>query len=383
MVPSDGTDQDIARVAVTLDGLWHTLVAVYTPAFMILYYDGVAGTPISNPVEVRSSYSTINVGTLTGTSYFAKTKINSMRVFNREITPAEVADGSWETSNVDLVVGSSFGETIGATIYDVSSNGLDGIMSGGATHATDNGIPSYFALHGGRISGGVLIPALLDGSECADGNPIENGGGHTYNGSGVTFAHTDYMVLDAVRVLGLGYDDKVLPFKEEAGGKPRYEVVFWDFDLAIPGFVTITVTWGFGTWSITTSGLSGETDAVSSSAPMPPETIGIYTVARGTEGNEWVDSAGNFVTKVDADWAARTNVGENQVDRWAHDAVCVVEEVALYSMAFVQNLAWYNAAEAWRGEKGCGTPPDPFINNYVAESGDNYIAENGDNYIGE
>ncbi|MDB4261283.1 sialate O-acetylesterase [bacterium] len=54
----------------------------------------------------------------------------------------------------------------------------------------------YFLENGGCIDTGVYIPALQDGSACADGSPIENIGGYVHNGAPTGVLQTSNILLD-------------------------------------------------------------------------------------------------------------------------------------------------------------------------------------------
>jgi len=96
------------------------------------------------------------------------------------------------TSEEDLLFNYPMEEGSGLP-YDVSGNG-NHATSNTATWITADGIPSYNLLNGFRVATqqtAPYIPALLDGTSAADGNPITNKGGYAHNGAECSILQTD------------------------------------------------------------------------------------------------------------------------------------------------------------------------------------------------
>jgi hypothetical protein len=96
--------------------------------------------------------------------------------------------------------------------------------------------------------------------------------------------------------------------------------------------------------------------------------------------------SGEFIARSFADELARKNLDQKVVDQWEQlNGVCLLKERVVYSQGLVETLGWYNQAVRWAQAftSSCGGGIDPFLRNYVTESGDNYTTETGDNYIGE
>jgi len=225
----------------------------------------------------------------------------------------------------------------GTKLYDVSSNGNDGTISG-ATWTTADGIPSYAALNGFRLDGAVQIPALADGSAAADGNPITNPGGKVANGASVKYKQTDPRIVPSVVVT---YDTVffVCPYLDMYNSKPRYRYSLGDI---------ITVSHdGAGNWTVDDT-IDSET--VVSDTYFPPKTG--YTSANFTTAVDydswWVDS-GEFTSHTYAEWLARTNLTQDQVDQVEDaDGVDVVKESGLYAQG---SIAGFTAAELAQATK--------------------------------
>lgn len=139
--------------------------------------------------------------------------------------------GSRSASSVDGIffkgkIGATFGcgrtwtneETEGLTCYDVSSNDDDATITANTAIATiraarGDGMESWCALNGFRLSGTLQIPALADGTAAADGNAITNLGGYISNGADVDIQQTDldFTILGGASFFGDGstvWDDK-------------------------------------------------------------------------------------------------------------------------------------------------------------------------------
>lgn len=69
----------------------------------------------------------------------------------------------------------------------------------------------------------------------------------------------------------------------------------------------------------------------------------------------WV-VGGAFVRRDWADWLARTNLTQDQIDKWVVDGVCCLKESALYQEGTVDGMKPYEfkKAVAWIGDSGCG-----------------------------
>lgn len=115
-----------------------------------------------------------------------------------------IYDFSYTVEGADALC-SPITATSGLTLFDVSltdgvPNGNHGTIDVGTGDETTmwnaNTQPNthYFLENGGRVDAGVYIPALLDGSACADGSPIENVGGYVNNGASSSMVQTDSQI---------------------------------------------------------------------------------------------------------------------------------------------------------------------------------------------
>ena len=110
------------------------------------------------------------------TNNYAYSKIWDVAIYNKELTPSEILNIYNTRLFNDNIIGLwTFIEGDGATIYDASGNG----NNGAATNTTlvyfwakKTNQNRYGQNYGYTINAGVNIPALLDGSTDAQGNPI-------------------------------------------------------------------------------------------------------------------------------------------------------------------------------------------------------------------
>jgi hypothetical protein len=195
-----------------------------------------------------------------------------------------------------------FNESSGLTAYDVSGNGNHGTISAtGATWTTASGIPSYAAQYGFRQSGAVQIPALLDGSAAADGNPITNPAGNPCNGSGTKIKQTDFGIVQVylTTVGGMIEQTNTLLSKDpvDKEGSPYYATAY----VSGAGYTDIYKI--FGVWTMVNAG--GDTSTNPATTTFPPKTG--WTNAGGFMGTPslaydsfWIE-AGEFIARSQAE----------------------------------------------------------------------------------
>ena len=230
----------------------------------------------------------------------------------------------------------------GTKLYDVSSNDNDGTISG-ATWITADGIPSYAALNGFRLDGAVQIPALADGSAAADGNPITNPGGKVANGASVKYKQTDPGILTVISVTGAV--TREVPYFGINVTKPIWagasSIISWNAEASV---------WTFSdTEALETFLFDG-----AYAGEFPPSGV---ASAVGDQGSDpvtleydcwWIDSE-EFASHTYAEWLARTNLTQDQVDQVEDaDGVDVVKESGLYAQG---SIAGFTAAELAQATK--------------------------------
>jgi len=105
------------------------------------------------------------------------------------------AELAWDTQTV-------FCETSGTTCHDVTGNENHVTLQAGVGWTTDDGVTSWSLTKGFRLSGAVEIPALIDGSAAADGNPLTDIGtdisGAMANRATCKYVQSDTDMLPAV-----------------------------------------------------------------------------------------------------------------------------------------------------------------------------------------
>lgn len=163
-----------------LDTDYHEIVCTFNSGTMKIYIDGVED---ASTTTVNTSIPTNTIDLYVGRR---DTGIGASDVCMRQcaLFPSAYLPTAIDFTNSNIYL--TFSETDGTTIYDVSGNSNHGTLNN-ATLASYWGQTQddfhYNICHGFRDSSGVQIPALLDGSGAADGNPITNPSGYWHNGA--------------------------------------------------------------------------------------------------------------------------------------------------------------------------------------------------------
>jgi hypothetical protein len=195
-----------------------TVTFVQSGTNVSMYLDGVF-------VETKtaSAATVANVGRWLGkyATHFDG-QVYSHAIFNRAISSDEVLalyNKDFDSLTALPVHYYACSEGDGTVSYDVGIDGQNGTISDAnlsGLHSTADGIPSHNHRYGFRDSSGTLIPALLDGSAAADGNPITNPAGFVHNESECDIAQTDAAVFGAGTISFWSADGSALDEKTKA-----------------------------------------------------------------------------------------------------------------------------------------------------------------------
>lgn len=212
---------------------------------------------------------------------------------------------------------------------------------------------------------GIQIPARVDGTAAADGNPITNLGGYTSNGADVGFVQTDPSFIDTILVSGTGGGlDTRVAYHGIVNGKPA-----WNNG----SFPTDYILWSGTVWQASTVGATWERDG--DTGFFPPKTGWVVTVG-SPAGNPtldfasvWVDDSTDtniqFKTLTHPDLLLLDNGTKEVLMQWEKlgpSDICHMIEGILFEQG--TQAGWtenqYNQAVSWAGDPTCGAGFDPF-----------------------
>ena len=322
------------------DGAWHTVLVkapTNSTADIELYLDG------NSMSEQSVSVQTINTAAGEFRLGYA---VGSVELFNGEIANVKVCAGA----ECDTVIAQyPIQEGSGTVVYDVSDGNNDGTIVPSTTPSwtTSDDIFSYNLLYGFSKPASVYIPALLDGTLAADGSAITNKGGHVHNGCEVTLTMTDPEILDSIEITIDGATAD-LDYLQMTGGKPHYQGVL--------ATKTVDVSWSTGDskWELST--FPGDVLHPTASGYFPPKTgwpLPPTTDSVSIAYNCWWISSEEFAARTYADFVARVNGNDKQIDKWGKETLCVAKESVVYPQDYEETVNWLIKGMAWSGDKTC------------------------------
>jgi len=243
--------------------------------------------------------------------------------------------GASKFSNFKFTNGSTvefilpFAEGSGTAVYDISGNDNHGTLTGG-TWATNDGFTSRNHLHGFRDSGGVRIPALLDGSGAADGNPITNPAGLTHNESECDIKQTETGIIDTITVTNLS--GTLTSLLVESGTIVNGKGMWSGYDPVSEGWDELG--WSGSNWVLTDDN-TGETWTHASATGTLPPLTGWPTGSLGSDAatvsysSFWVASE-EFEEKTKAQLDAHYNTNNGSSALWIKKSGDNISEVVQF-----------------------------------------------------
>jgi hypothetical protein len=258
-------------------------------------------------------------------------------------------------------------------LYNVSFTTLDdtilasyGIHDGGLNIENSVGVDSTLVVTDADAFWALKIPALLDGTADAQGNPISNPAGYVHNISECSVIQTDFGIVDSIKISRAGFfTDSVAEYLGiDINGYPKYR---WEYT---PGVQAIYIVYNkdlfyneesYGDqWIATDDVIGGETysdvaatKAVTTHFPF----VGTWDAVAWSEAfsvaydSFWVES-GEFDKKTYADLLAHYNVNGDK-NLWLKldkDGFVEVDDSVQYPLDKV-----FTVTEATRNLKYFGT----------------------------
>lgn len=192
-----------------------------------------------------------------------------------------------------------------------------------------------YDLNGNPLAGTVVDGRVRDG---------QYAGGHVCNGFEGTLRQTDVRILSAVHIeipqfpqLSEWYNY----YGVDAQNRPYYVNIGQD------SFLLYNIAGGHWQYS---SGSLAAVWVISVSTSLFP-TQGVYTdeiyEPITVSFNCWWIEDGEYVRRTYADFLARSNVTDKQVDQWKKDSSCIVNESIQYPQDTVFTPAQHNQAIRW------------------------------------
>jgi hypothetical protein len=161
-IKNNTTYNDLDGQSALPTGGWHHVAVTLNGATGIIYVDGVQ-VGINTAMTIKPSDLGITTQNWIGRSQYPDPyldgRVDDFRIYNRALTASEVTH-VMEGQTVLPIAELPFNETSGTTANDVSGNGWNGTLTGGATWATGNsgnavdlnGTNGYVALPAGVVS---------------------------------------------------------------------------------------------------------------------------------------------------------------------------------------------------------------------------------------
>jgi hypothetical protein len=166
-IKNNTTYNDLDGQSALPTGGWHHVAVTLNGATGIIYVDGVQ-VGINTAMTIKPSDLGITTQNWIGRSQYPDPyldgRVDDFRIYNRALTASEVTH-VMEGQTVLPIAELPFNETSGTTANDVSGNGWNGTLTGGAAWATGNsgnavdldGTNGYVALPAGAVSSAEAI----------------------------------------------------------------------------------------------------------------------------------------------------------------------------------------------------------------------------------
>lgn len=176
---------------------WTSVAGTISPTQMKIYINGVLDTSLTvQTTEISLDTSNMRIGLASDSNighYHGMMAV--VCGFFSELTASQIND--LHNSNFEVLGDAEFiypfSEGQGTTVYDVSGNDHTGSLFGPNTWINTQNNLHWSLAKGFSQVGDVQVPALLDGSADAQGNPITNPAGPWHNG-----ASTDIQLPEGV-----------------------------------------------------------------------------------------------------------------------------------------------------------------------------------------
>lgn len=265
------------------DVTWHHVAFSFDGSDYRTYINGVKRSTVAGSAGATGG-SALRIGS--GYLNEFDGRISDFRCFDRALSDAEVLSvkEAADDQPTDPLLHYPLAEGFGTTVYDISGNGHDGTLIGGALWSSANDVYHHNITRGFTDSSGVRIPALMDGSLDATGGSITN-----------------------PAVVGHNDAETQIDFTGGETDSPFANVAYHSFGageyVTVPGIDESLFSGGFtlSAWIYLDSTTSGV----------------LFSIASGTNWN-WLIASSSGLMRTQIQGGSTRNGGSMLVGEWAH-----------------------------------------------------------------